>query len=278
MTRAFIGAVAFLALSATTADAATVTRTQNSSSGEPVVIVVDSAAEDDVQDLSVLRDGDRLLVRSAGPPLTADGCAVETDQVVCDLRSSEPPRPGVLKQFSVRVSLGGRPDRLLCETCDIVTGGGGDDRIAAPGGRVLGGDGDDDLTGTQVDGGAGNDRLTGTAGEDLLGGDAGDDTLFGLGGNDDLDGQGGIDVVDGGEGDDKLRVDPGADRLDGGSGRDVLDCAFETRSATVDLSEGVVDPFGSGVRATGFEDVIGGKRRRPPHGRPGDDPHRGRQG
>ncbi|MDA0185070.1 hypothetical protein OJ997_32500 [Solirubrobacter phytolaccae] len=72
-------------------------------------------------------------------------------------------------------------------------------------------------------GGAGDDRLSGTAGVNWLEGGAGDDVLLGRGGADRLDGESGDDRVDGGAGADQLEGGPGRDRLLGGDGADVLD-------------------------------------------------------
>lgn len=64
--------------------------------------------------------------------------------------------------------------------------------------RVLGGDGDDFITGNaaanEIFGGGGNDQLTGGGGDDSLSGEAGDDLLLGLAGNDALVGGTGDDI------------------------------------------------------------------------------------
>jgi Ca2+-binding RTX toxin-like protein len=70
--------------------------------------------------------------------------------------------------------------------------------------NVLGGPGDDDITGStaknKLTGGLGNDTLTGNAGNDILIGGDGDDTLQGGGGSDTLNGGLGGDVLNGGPG------------------------------------------------------------------------------
>ena len=78
---------------------------------------------------------------------------------------------------------------------------------------VTGGDGDDDLTGSNadnvLDGGPGNDDLRGGGGNDTLTGGAGKDQLRGQAGNDTLyanDG-GEVDFLDGGSGTDRARKD-----------------------------------------------------------------------
>lgn len=64
---------------------------------------------------------------------------------------------------------------------------------------VLGGDGDDDISATDLS-----------------------DVLKGMGGNDTLEGLDGIDKIAGGEGDDRMDGGEGNDRLDGGTGNDVI--------------------------------------------------------
>jgi len=89
----------------------------------------------------------------------------------------------------------------------------------------LGGPRADRLTGTAgndlLDGRAGDDRLLGLAGVDALRGGTGDDALFGDLGTDSLDGGEGDDAGFGGEGDDVLLPGPGDDALSGGPGDDL---------------------------------------------------------
>jgi Ca2+-binding RTX toxin-like protein len=65
-----------------------------------------------------------------------------------------------------------------------------------------------------LSGGAGDDELTATMGDDIIQGGAGDDALIGLEGD---------DVLYGGAGDDNLYGDEGDDILDGGAGNDILE-------------------------------------------------------
>jgi len=91
---------------------------------------------------------------------------------------------------------------------DRLSGGAGDDRIAA-------------LTGADViKGGEGDDTLLGGAGRDRLRGDAGDDRLKGGAGRDRLDGGAGDDRLIGGAHRDRLNGQAGDDRLTGGGGAD----------------------------------------------------------
>ena len=91
---------------------------------------------------------------------------------------------------------------------------------------VLGGDGDDNITGSLVNdfanGNLGNDTLSGEDGDDYLRGGKDSDVLIGGPGNDILSGNLGNDNLNGGDGDDFLRGGKGEDILRGGSGRDVL--------------------------------------------------------
>jgi Ca2+-binding RTX toxin-like protein len=74
---------------------------------------------------------------------------------------------------------------------------------------------------TYSDGGAGNDLVAGSAGNDTLNGNAGDDCVVGGGGNDTLNGNADNDVILGGDGDDILDGGDGDDTIDGGPGTDV---------------------------------------------------------
>ena len=91
--------------------------------------------------------------------------------------------------------------------------------------------GEEDDVRTDVErvlGGSGDDTLTGSPGPDFLDGLGGDDRLSGRGGADTLqggDGSSGSDFLSGGDGPDLLRAGPGDDALDGGDGDDVLSAA-----------------------------------------------------
>ena len=70
--------------------------------------------------------------------------------------------------------------------------------------------------------GDGNDTITGTAADNLLGGGAGNDTITGGAGDDDIQGDEGNDKLGGDAGDDSVSAGPGADTLAGGDGNDFL--------------------------------------------------------
>jgi Ca2+-binding RTX toxin-like protein len=70
---------------------------------------------------------------------------------------------------------------------------------------------------------AANNRLTGTAGNDVICADAGADTVNGRGGDDLIYAGAGADSVSGGGGNDRILGGSGRDQLSGGDGRDYLD-------------------------------------------------------
>jgi Ca2+-binding RTX toxin-like protein len=91
--------------------------------------------------------------------------------------------------------------------------------------RIVGGAGNDFITGSDADnsitGRNGNDTILGGAGNDSIDGDNGNDSLVGEAGNDVLTGGVGNDVMLGGDDDDRFVANDGeADTLDGGPGND----------------------------------------------------------
>ena len=120
--------------------------------------------------------------------------------------------------------------------------------------NVLGGAGNDTLTGSPQ-----ANTLTGGAGDDLLIGYQGNDVLHGGDGNDTLRGAADNDIMFGGAGDDTLFPGDGTDDLSGGAGTDTADYSyFEDVWVSLD---GVADdgPRGKGdnVRAD-VENILGG--------------------
>ena len=98
--------------------------------------------------------------------------------------------------------------------------------------RIFGGAGDDTITvtipgntriKTVLNGGAGNDTITGSDGNDTILGGSGNDTLSAGRGNDTLHGGAGADSLAGGQGNDTLLGDAGVDTLRGGAGQNILD-------------------------------------------------------
>lgn len=102
----------------------------------------------------------------------------------------------------------------------------GRDVEAFDGNRIIAGNGDDTLGGSD-----GNDRLNGGNGKDTISGHDGNDSIYagtgndsadGGAGNDFIHGQQGKDTLSGGEGDDLIRGGNGADTLNGDAGNDTL--------------------------------------------------------
>lgn len=101
--------------------------------------------------------------------------------------------------------------------------------------RILGGDGNDNITvsvsrmsttpdaGDELDGGNGNDTITAGATNDTLIGGLGADILRASDGNDSVDGGDGNDILDGGNGNDTLKGGAGTDTFLAGSGNDFMD-------------------------------------------------------
>lgn len=102
-----------------------------------------------------------------------------------------------------------------------------------PPANILGGDGDDTLTGSSnadvLEGGSGNDTLFGRAGSDRLLGGPGNDTLIGGSGTDEILGE---------KGDDQIVWNPGdgSDRIEGEGGRDTLTFNGANVGEIVDMS------------------------------------------
>jgi RTX calcium-binding nonapeptide repeat (4 copies) len=212
-----------------------------------------TAAPGERNDVSLERLGDRLVVTERGAPiLVGDGC------IALDAGAASCPLPLVL-DTGVFVLLGDETDAIAVAvpppTAVVVYGGAGDDRLSGSAG-LNGEAGDDTISGARfADGGAGDDHLTGgPAGDHLAGG-------------------GGADVLDGGPGDDTLvdetSPDHGPDRPEGGPGRDRLDYGLHQEPVVVDLGESATQVAGTADVVSGFEDVqLGG----------GDDVVHGTQG
>ena len=102
-----------------------------------------------------------------------------------------------------------------------VDGQGGNDRISGTGEQ--GTAASDAVRNETLLGGAGDDRITGSDVASTIGGDSGNDNLFGNGGDDKLIGGTGLDFLSGGGGNDRLESEDGeADLIACGPGADVL--------------------------------------------------------
>ncbi|MEO1611695.1 MAG: Calx-beta domain-containing protein, partial [Pseudomonadota bacterium] len=98
-----------------------------------------------------------------------------------------------------------------------------DDDLPPP---ILGGAGDDSLVGTpgdnRISGRGGRDTVFAGSGDDFINGGSGNDRLFAGRGDDTASGGTGNDLIVGGDGDDRLIGQGGADNLRGGRGEDSL--------------------------------------------------------
>ena len=118
----------------------------------------------------------------------------------------------------ITVSMNGKADQVFGQ-CDTITGidikgGSGADRLAVDeSSQALG-------VGVSMEGGAGNDTLIGSNSDDSLDGGAGDDSIVGNGGNDRIAGREGNDTILAGAGDDSIKGNAGNDVVDGGAGND----------------------------------------------------------
>ena len=130
--------------------------------------------------------------------------------------------------------------------------GDGDDTIQVTGFNVPvdidGGAGDDNL-----DGSLGDDRLVGGPGNDILDGDAGNDVMIGGAGSDTITGGAGDDLIKGGSGSDSLFGGSGADVIRGGGGADSL---FGGSGGDLLVGGGNTDSLNAGF---GGDILIGGR-------------------
>lgn len=100
-----------------------------------------------------------------------------------------------------------------------------------------------------IDGGAGNDTITGSVGDDIISGGDGDDILNGGAGNDTLSSGKGFDILSGGAGDDSFYVSSGMDIYKGGSGYDVIYAA--QNGANLQIDTGLMSSIEE-ISANGF--------------------------
>ena len=115
--------------------------------------------------------------------------------------------------------------------------------------------GESDNVGTDVDnliGGSGDDRLTGSSWWQTIDGGPGDDTLYGGGSNDTLEGGSGDDTLNGDSGDDVIDGGAGRDDVNGGSGADTAD--YSSRGTSVSVTVGDAS---RGDGASGEGDDVG---------------------
>lgn len=103
------------------------------------------------------------------------------------------------------------------------------------------------------------ENVTGSAFNDLLYGDGGANVLRGGDGNDRLLSRAGNDSVFGEGGNDRFYAQSGVSLFDGGDGEDIVDYAFATSAAVVDLAAGSGSSAGSSNQLVSVENAAGGK-------------------
>jgi uncharacterized delta-60 repeat protein len=132
---------------------------------------------------------------------------------------------------SIQVSLGDGDDSIRVDFTDVpafIDGGAGDDFLEGSRGDdvFIGGAGNDTLEGFSGDdtliGGPGDDRIIGSTGNDFLSGGTGSDTVFGGSGSEVILGGAGNDAISGGSGSDLIFGGVGSDFINAGSGGDIL--------------------------------------------------------
>jgi hypothetical protein len=175
-----------------------------------VTLMIEGTAESDVLEIDLSGDSD-----------------IDLESITINARDGddEITLTGVADELASILSLHGNAgnDEIMIagevRTGLTLTGGAGNDTLKGSRGNdtLHGGDGNDLLQGH-----GGNDELHGNAGNDRLNGHGGHDTLSGGAGRDRLTGHSGRDVLRGDDGNDMLRGRGGADILIGGAGRDRL--------------------------------------------------------
>ena len=122
------------------------------------------------------------------------------------------------------------------------------------------------------------ENVTGSAFGDLLYGDSGDNELRGGDGNDRLLSRAGEDSVLGEGGNDRFYAQSGSNLFDGGDGKDIVDYAFATGAAVVDLAAGSGSSAGSSNQLVSVENAAGGRFDDSLSGDAGENILQGRQG
>lgn len=215
--------------------------------GQPIPLVVVTAAPGEANRLSVAQGPDGVTVHDDGALITPQGPCVAVD-----------PR-------TVRCPAGGGP---------TVSGfsaalGDGDDTAVVSGAIV---------NDAFIDGGAGADKLTGGPGEDQLAGGEGADVLDGGAGGETLQGGGGRDVLRGGIGDDSLIGGMGDDVTDGGEGLDGVYYFDHPTGVTVRRSAATAGAAGELDRLVDVEAVYGSRHADRLEGGPDEDELDGLEG
>lgn len=211
---------------------------------------------DERNDVTISYGPDRTVVRDEGATVRlADGVfhcrVVDEHQIEC--------APSTL---GLGVATGDGDDRVHVSGRGVAVrlGSGDDTAVAKHDTFLVGDDGDDELTGQLLVGGAGNDRLVLTpAARTMALGDEGDDVLLGSPGRDEIHPGNGTDRVDAGAGDDWLADgETGqSDTYEGGAGSDHISYAAGSAGVTIDLAAGTAGAQGEGDRLSSFEGATG---------------------
>ena len=154
--------------------------------------------------------GDDVLIGGAGADILDGGDGTDTASYLSD-------SAGIEINLETGTGKGGDAEGDVLINIEHILGGTGDDRLT--------GDNKDNI----LNGFWGNDRLDGGEGDDDLDGSVGNDTLNGGSGNDRLIGRDDDDILTGGSGNDLFRFEPfdGSDTItDFGTGDDRLQFEF----------------------------------------------------
>ncbi|MBC7756698.1 MAG: type I secretion C-terminal target domain-containing protein, partial [Bdellovibrio sp.] len=116
-------------------------------------------------------------------------------------------------------------------------------------------------TGYAIAGGAGNDTITGSAGDDNIFGGAGNDTINAGAGNDKIDGGSGNDTINAGDGNDTIIGGAGNDIMDGGLGVDTFKFQLADKGAAGSPAIDTIANFGTaaGTDKLDLRDLLTGE-------------------
>ncbi|MFZ7092098.1 calcium-binding protein [Primorskyibacter sp. 2E233] len=183
--------------------------------------ILDFAIDGEEAQLSQAEPVDEPVVMTADVGMEQDAGSSEMEENTQSAMTSLFGQMGLINMPGLIEEGGeGDDDMTGSDATDLLGGGDGNDLIdgGASDDELQGGDGADTLLG-----GSENDTLHGGAGEDVMSGGAGEDDLFGHDGDDQMAGDAGDDELWGGLGDDSMDGGDGADALLGREGGDTLD-------------------------------------------------------
>ena len=116
-------------------------------------------------------------------------------------------------------------------------------------------------SGYAMGGGAGNDTITGSAGDDNISGGAGNDTINAGAGDDRIDGGSGNDTINAGDGNDTIIGGAGNDSMDGGLGVDTFKFQLADKGAAGTPAIDTITNFGTaaGTDKLDLKDLLTGE-------------------